>query len=441
MNSIPTFVINLKNRTDRKEHILNEFSGRDEFNVAIIEPQKDENPVLSLWQTIKHIIENMIDDKDEFFLWCEDDHQFTEHYQKDNFLDCLKLAAKMDIDVLSGGVSAVYDFVQVDPNLFWMGTFSGSQFIVIFKRLYSSITGASFEKNDTADLKIAKLTENKFFVYPFISVQKDFGYSDVTPSNNLEGRVDAFFKEVSANIKIVKDVALFYKSQKNEIASTFNINDYHNINVPTYIINLPEREDRLIHIKSQFVDKNEFDIKFVKAIKHKKGNLGLWLTIRKIVEQAIINEDDIIIICEDDHEFTPHYSKNKFIKNVIEGHLLGAGILLGGVSKYGFATLATNDLFWVDRFFSTQFTVIYKTLFQRILDESFDDNVVADGVFSQITSNKLVAFPFVSTQKIIGHSDISPGSFKEGQMDDMFQSAQARLSALLEATKKYSFAN
>ena len=439
MNSIPTFVINLKNRTDRKAHILNEFAGRDEFKVTIVEPQKNNNPALSLWQTIRFIIENELDSKVDFFLLCEDDHQFTDHYQKDKLAMCIEQANQLGADILSGGVSSIIDFVQVNSDIFWMDAFSGLQFTIIYKRFYNRIITSHLKKNDVADLKIAKLSKKKFFVNPFISTQKEFGYSDVTSKNNLKGRIDWLFKQTPEKIKIVQEVATFYRFRKSEISNAFAINDYQHIYIPTYVINLPEREDRLTHIKKQFEGKNEFDIKITEAIRQQKGNLGLWLTIRKIVQQAIMEKHDIIILCEDDHEFTGHYSKTAFVKNVIEAHLLGAGILLGGISKCGIATLATTGMFWVDRFFCTQFTVIYRSLFKRILDEPFDDQVAADIVFSKITSNKLVTFPFVSTQKHIGQSDISPFVFKEGQVDKLFQSASSRFEKIKKTAELYPY--
>ena len=41
----------------------------------------------------------------------------------------------------------------------------------------------SFKGIDTADEVISQLANNKMVIYPFISEQKDFGYSDVTLSN------------------------------------------------------------------------------------------------------------------------------------------------------------------------------------------------------------------------------------------------------------------
>jgi len=438
MNSIPTFVINLKNRIDRKEHILNEFSGRNEFNVTIVEPEKHAITRVSLWKTIKQITENMMISKVDFFIICEDDHRFTENYQKKLLLECIEQADKMGADILSGGVSGLQQFVRVSPDIFWMGYFSGLQFTVIYRRFFKTITASNFEDSDIADQKISLLTENKFVIYPFISIQKEFGYSDVTPLNNNTGRVDAFFEQACDTIKFVNDVSIFYKQQKEIIEPIIDDVDYENFYIPTYIINLPERTDRLAHIKKQFEEKNEFAINIIEAIKHEKGNLGLWLTIRKIVEQAILNEDDIIIICEDDHEFTDHYTKHSFIKDVIEAHTLGAGILLGGIGHFFSAALITESKFWIGGFYCTQFTVIYKSLFQRILDTPFDDKVTADGIFSQITSNKLVTFPFISIQKYLGYSDINIANNNAENLNKRFRSTSLHLEKMKNITKLYS---
>lgn len=435
---IPTFIVNLKHRTDRKEHVLNEFSGRDEFNVTVVEPQKDESAPLSLWKTIIYIIENMVNKDDEFFLLCEDDHQFSDYYKKDKLMEYIQQANEMNIDILSGGASTLYNFVQVYPNLFWMDIFCGLQFTIIFKRFYQSITTSTFEKGEVADLKISAMTNQKFLIYPFISTQKEFGYSDVTKANNSAGRVDRFFEVTRDKIKIALDVSAFYQSQEIDVNSGFDINDYQNVNIPTYIINLPERKDRLNNIKKQFAGKDEFDITIVEAIKNPKGSLGLWLTIREIIETAMEDDHDIIVICEDDHEFTSDYSKTKFLKNAIEAHIHGAGILLGGIGSYGFAALVNNDLFWVNGFFCTQFTVIYKSLFKTILEESFDDTVTADGIFSQITSNKMVMYPFISVQKDFGYSDVTKSNNNNDRhIERLFENTNKRLKKNYEAKDHY----
>ena len=71
--------------------------------------------------------------------------------------------------------------------------------------------------------------------------------------------------------------------------------------IPDYIINLKERIDRRLHIEAQFRDKSEFVLTLIDAVKHPIGAVGLWKSMVKAVEAAIRNDDDIMIICEDDH--------------------------------------------------------------------------------------------------------------------------------------------
>ena len=53
-SAIPTYVINLKDRIDRKVHIVEEFRGRSEFSVSIMDAFKHNNGAVGLWLTIKN---------------------------------------------------------------------------------------------------------------------------------------------------------------------------------------------------------------------------------------------------------------------------------------------------------------------------------------------------------------------------------------------------
>lgn len=431
---IPTFVVNLGRRKDRKRNILKEFAKKPEFAVNIIEPVAHEKPNVSLWNTIRYIIERKITIDDELLILCEDDHQFRPCYSKPLFLNCLAEAQKLSADILSGGPSCVRTVLQVTPDLFWMEKFTGLQFTVIYRRFFKSILDYEFSAWDDADIVMSNIADNKFLVYPFISTQKEFGYSDVTVKNNKKGHIEDLFVKSEENVETLKDVASFFKDLNNQMVED---NVYENIYIPTYIINLKERTDRLAHIQAEFADRNEFDISVIEAVRHEKGNLGLWLTVRKIIELAVANDDDIIIICEDDHEFTKHYSKQDFLKNVIEAHDQGAGVLLGGIGDFGSAVRVAENRFWISNFFSTQFTVIYKKAFQDILNEPYDEMVTADGVFSEITGNKMVIYPFISTQKQIGYSDINPSNNRVGRIESLFEETANRLAKIKDKTNKY----
>ena len=405
--TIPTFIINLKKRTDRKAYILKEFSGRDEFNVNVVEACEHEIGAIGLWETIKHILQNLVNEHDDYVLICEDDHQFTKRYSTKLMYDCIALAMKNDADVMSGGVSWLSSTIKVSKNLVWVEYFNGTQFIVIFKPFFKTIIEASFNASDAADHKISDLSDKILFVHPFISIQKDFGYSDATVNNNQQGRVSKLFKETIKRFLAYKRVEKHYKKLQEEINAESRQESYDNIVIPTYIINLKERTERLEHIRKQFEGKPEFDITIVEACKHPVGAYGLWLSIRKIITMAMENDDDVIIICEDDHQFTTHYSKTYLLSNIIEAHAQGATYLSGGTGRFGHAIPITENRYWVNSCLSTQFIVLYKKFFLQILDEPFDESVVADLLYSEMTSNKMVLYPFISTQYDFGYSDVT----------------------------------
>ena len=77
--------------------------------------------------------------------------------------------------------------------------------------------------------------------------------------------------------------------------------------IKVYIPNLPERTERLESIYETFKGKDEFELNIVPAIKKERGADGLWQTIYSIVEKVNDGDDEVIIICEDDHVFTSVY--------------------------------------------------------------------------------------------------------------------------------------
>lgn len=94
--------------------------------------------------------------------------------------------------------------------MFWIGKFTGLQFTVVFRKFYDTLLGSELHINDAADFHVSFLSRSKFVIHPFISIQKEFGYSDVTKENNNEGRVERLFKETSGGLESLKKVRKLY---------------------------------------------------------------------------------------------------------------------------------------------------------------------------------------------------------------------------------------
>lgn len=208
--------------------------------------------------------------------------------------------------------------------------------------------------------------------------------------------------------------------------------------VPVYVINLKERIERRKHIEEQFHGKPEFELTWVKAVEHPIGAVGLWQSMVKAVQMAEDNEDDIMIICEDDHTFTSAYSKTYLWANMIQANEQGSELLSGGIGGFGAAVPVATNRYWVDWFWSTQFMVIFKPLFQKILDYDFKDTDTADGVLSILAKDKMVLYPFISIQKDFGYSDVTRSNNDvSGLVNHLFQQSDYRLRTIHHVAHKF----
>ncbi|MFT4092476.1 MAG: hypothetical protein QM640_02465 [Niabella sp.] len=430
---IPVYAINLKTRSDRKASIEKEFAGKPEFGLYITEACTHTNPAKGLWMSITGVLQKAKESNLDFIVICEDDHVFTPEYSFEKLQTAIEEAKRLNVDIVLGGVSWLRSMFPVCQHLCWVEEFTGTQFVIVFKHFYDVLLNFAFFDDDTADKAMGALTKRKAFIYPFISGQKDFGYSDVTLKNNEPGKVDALFLHTRQRLKLMHEVDKFYKSQ-GSLAAILDLVDKEEIVLPTYIINLPERADRLTHVLKQFEGKPEFGVTVVEACRHEVGAVGLWMSIRKIVEMAKEKSEDLIIICEDDHTFTKNYSKKQFFRNVFEAGFRGSDYLSGGTGGFDTVLPVSENLYWLHPSQATQFIVVFQQFFQAILDEPFDDTVIADLRLSEMTSNKLVIYPFVSVQKDFGYSDVTHSHQQnKGLLTALFQRSDARLNKIQEA--------
>ena len=132
-----TYIINLKDRIDRKQHILQEFAKYPEFDISIFNAIKAKSGAHGLFQSVKAIIRQAQKAKDKYVIICEDDHIFTDQYNYEELVSLIKTGVMSDFDILLGGPSNIHDAFLIDEKLAWLSGFSGTQFIIIFERFYS----------------------------------------------------------------------------------------------------------------------------------------------------------------------------------------------------------------------------------------------------------------------------------------------------------------
>lgn len=437
MNSAPirVYVANLKKRTDRKASILAQYAGREEFEIHIVPAIEHKNGAWGLWKTFYQIVSMESQKGSPYFIFCEDDHRFTSEYTPDVLFTNIHRVDALGADLLSGGMSWMDKPIQVNDNLFWVNAFNGMQFTVVFKRFYASILSCTTEEGYVTDSFLSRLSDNIFVIYPYISTQEDFGYSDATSANNQKGRVPALFMNTLKQLQWYNKIHQYFHQPRFEDLPS--LESPEDIALPTYIINLPNRTDRKRHIELQFAEHKEFDLHFVNACSHSRGNVGLWQSICKIVKKADMDGEEVILICEDDHTFTPNYDRSLFLKQVWEAGMMGTDILSGGIGGFGNLVPVKDGLFWVDWFWCTQFIVIYRRAFSKIINAEFKDTDVADEFLSRLLTNKLIILPFISIQRDFGYSDVTIANNTKGEITRYFKKSKEKADGYLQVVKRY----
>lgn len=397
---ISAFAINLKSRADRRKFILSQFKEREEFRFFLVEAHKHDNGAVGLWITIRQILKDLVQPDDEYIILCQDDHLFTQEYSKEHLLYCIDEARSLHADILSCGVSGFTTAINVSQNLYWVEKFSGLQFTVVFRKFFRKILDAGFENINAADLKLCELTENKFFIYPFLSIQKEFGYSDITYHNNAKGIVEQGFRDSYEKVKVINAVSTHYQKKFSTMRSTEDVVGLENVVLPTFII--AQKEEKKTHnaVINQFSGRYEFDVTIIEAFTYEAKEPGTWLGLKNIIKTAIENDEDVIIVCRENHQFTKHYRFSNFIKLIYQAGLLGCNILVGGVEAFNLALPITTNVFWIDSFWSSKLIVIYNSFYRNILEEPFCDSDTLEGKFSEMTSNKMVIHPFISEDAV-----------------------------------------
>jgi len=386
MEPIPVHIVNLKKRVERKAHVLNEFSKHPEFEPIIIEAIERSEGAVGLWMTILKILEEGRLFRDNCIVICEDDHAFTDEYSFDLLLDAIDYVAEKKGDILFAGVSWFNNAVPVTEHIYWVEKLSGTQFMIIFKKFFSSIINAPFSDSDSADTKISVLTDKKYFISPFLSIQKEFGYSDVTPRNSVLGRVDALFDNSVRKTGVINYLYKFYENPPLLQLSEAGTEDGR---LQVFIISQLGEEKS--GYENHF-NQNEFLVDHIISLHESVFHPA---NLKRAVEMACERNEDAIMVCRNDVRFTEFFSPEVLFDNISLAHELSAEVLIGGAQDFEIAVPVTEHLFWINFFFNAPLVVIFKNAFDKILNFKTAKTVPEELDVVAALSNKLLFHPYI----------------------------------------------
>lgn len=416
--------------------IHRQFENREEFCCQIVE-LASEDYSFQILQSIIDILKNPIENEKDFLIFCLNDHEFSKGYDPESLVRSIKRVQVLEGDVLVTGLSYFCCSIPIDDNLSWVESIGSSQFIIVFKRFYQKFTDSFVIPKESLHERIARLSQNKIVLNSFFSITRNVNNDGVEKNIDINAPKsnNPSVKAFQASDKIYNFYKHLQKLTESRYAET---PPFDEISISTYVINLQERTDRHLHIVNQFKEKPEFDLKIMKAHKHSIGAVGLWISIRKIIKLALENEEDVIIICEDDHEFTSDYCKMDLFRNIFDGFRQHVDYINGGTSSINVVIPVSNDRYWVDSTRATQFMIIYRRFFEKILEYEFTGEVIADIIMSNLAETKMILFPFISKQHNFGYSDVTPQhNTYTDLVDEMFSNTERRLAQIRSAFERY----
>lgn len=351
MHPIPVFAINLKKRPERKAHTIAEFTGRDEFQLQVVEAIEETNGRMGLWKTIRQVVSHMKAMDMAYGIICEDDHYFTDDYSTALLLDTIQQCQLLQADALLGGVSWFQGFVPVTENLCWTERFTGLQFCVVFHKFFDQILDAVFSERDAADLKFWELSEKIFLLHPFISKQKEFGYSDTTERNNEAGVVTRHFDRISAEIASIASISAYYQ----DIVKTQPSGRQPSFELPVLTIAALSATAAMEEYPAYIRNLNTI------------GAAAPLSALHQYIQQAVQLELDFFIIARERFSLLTTSELAYLMTNIRGAMEDGADCLCIGCDDFGQSFPITSHRFWVSSFSRSSLLVIFPSFYPTML--------------------------------------------------------------------------
>lgn len=315
-----------------------------------------------------------------------------------------------------------------------MESFTETQFVIVFEKFYDTILNCEFTRFDSADFKLSALTDNIYCIFPFISIQKEFGYSDVTSSNSEHGRLKKLFSEASEAVEFCLERFTFFRGVSNEYDGGYAPDE---VSLCTYVLDCDNPERAVM--REVIREMPEFNIVGYCSGAYEIADINDIEILQRAVSAAMDADEDFVIIIDGKHTFTRSYSKELLVRGIIDAHEFGADFLLGGASGgFTHALPATSRCFWINDFDSAHFIVLFRKFFGKILSVEINDRGVSDGknMLAAITSNAFLLFPFIS-QAGLDLVDIPIAVDANAPVNGAFKETEARMLHIRDAFAKY----
>lgn len=224
------------------------------------------------------------------------------------------------------------------------------------------------------------------------NIDRDFDRM-IIPAKFYNDRIKSSTKMI-----VRKDLSLFNYSHPEKSPKKLPDIEFP---MQVYVLMQSSKREHLDSIRKEFYNKkNLFSVKMVTIKKKLNGRKRLWHAIVEVIRSHNFDSQSYLIITGADMEFTEHFNEALFKKIIQRMDEFGLEYLsTGSIGSFDKIKPLSEELVWIEKCPTSQFTFLSKQFCHKILEFKFDEKQSVESTLSEIALRKGITYPFFTRQK------------------------------------------
>lgn len=123
------------------------------------------------------------------------------------------------------------------------------------------------------------------------------------------------------------------------------------------------------------------------------------LVCSDFINKLLSDGDEVFVVCSINHHFPANFSLSVFIRDIYKAYQLNADLLIGYVEDFDMVVPLSTRKFWIHNPKAPDFIVVYRSLYEKLLDQTTinSNNIIEKCI--ELAENKLLVYPFLSVHQ------------------------------------------